>query len=421
LIALVTVLVSAPPPASAAVNSTAPHAGGATQASQPDPGRKPGALDVIEVTGRIDPIMVDFVERSLRRAAAGNDEVVVVRLDSRGSLVGRRQLDRLVALVADSKVPVAVWVGPTGARAYGGAFKLLGAARVAGMAPGARVGRSPTNGVADAIGVSAARRQGIVDNASPTLGDFLANLNGRDVGGRTLITSRVVTSGGTPHQEAAGEVRFAKIGLVERVLHATARPTVAYLLLVVGLLLLVFEFFTAGIGVAGVTGAASLVLAAYGLAVLPTSPVALAAIGLGVFGFAVDVQTGAPRAWTVIGGVALFLGSWRLFPGDLALSWLAMVFIIGGAAVLMISGMAAMVRSRFSTPTIGRESMTGEMGEATSGVDPEGTVRIQGAVWRARTNRATPIAAGDPVRVVGIDGLLLEVEPEEGGAKDAHH
>src|SRR5205085_6443125 len=102
-------------------------------------------------------------------------------------------------------------------------------------------------------------------------------------------------------------------------------------------------------------------------------------------------------------------------------SWLVMIFVLGGAAALMISGMAAMVRSRFSTPTIGRESMTGEMGPATSGVDPEGTVRIRGAVWRARTNRATPIASGDRVTVVGIDGLLLEVEPEEGGAKDAGH
>ena len=87
----------------------------------------------------------------------------------------------------------------------------------------------------------------------------------------------------------------------------------------------------------------------------------------------------------------------------------------------MISGMPAMVRTRFSTPTIGRESMIGEMGVALSGVDPEGTVQVRGAPWRARTNRATPIQAGDPVRVVAVDGSLLEVEPETGGARDAHH
>jgi membrane-bound serine protease (ClpP class) len=65
--------------------------------------------------------------------------------------------------------------------------------------------------------------------------------------------------------------------------------------------------------------------------------------------------------------------------------------------------------------------MIGEMGSATADVDPEGTVTVRGALWRARTNRATPIAAGEPVRVVAIDGLLLEVEPEEGAAKEARH
>jgi membrane-bound serine protease (ClpP class) len=88
---------------------------------------------------------------------------------------------------------------------------------------------------------------------------------------------------------------------------------------------------------------------------------------------------------------------------------------------MMVAGMPAMLRARFSTPTIGRESMVGEMGAAAADVDPEGTVTVRGALWRARTNRATPIVAGDIVRVVAIDGLLLEVEPEEGGAKDAHH
>jgi membrane-bound serine protease (ClpP class) len=92
-----------------------------------------------------------------------------------------------------------------------------------------------------------------------------------------------------------------------------------------------------------------------------------------------------------------------------------------GTPLFMVAGMASMLRARFSTPTIGRESMIGRMGEATTGIAPEGMVRLEGALWRARTNRATPISSGDPVRVVAIDGLLLEVEPETGGARDAGH
>ena len=77
-----------------------------------------------------------------------------------------------------------------------------------------------------------------------------------------------------------------------------------------------------------------------------------------------------------------------------------------------------MVRSRFSTPTLGREWMVGEMGQARTAISPDGVVVIRDAPWRARTNRATPIAKDDPVRVVAIEGLVLEVEPEEGGAQD---
>jgi membrane-bound serine protease (ClpP class) len=80
--------------------------------------------------------------------------------------------------------------------------------------------------------------------------------------------------------------------------------------------------------------------------------------------------------------------------------------------------MTAMVRSRFSTPTVGREGMIGEEGTAEVAVSPDGVVMIRGARWRARTNRATPIAAGEPVRVVAVEGLVLEVEPPEGGAED---
>ena len=80
--------------------------------------------------------------------------------------------------------------------------------------------------------------------------------------------------------------------------------------------------------------------------------------------------------------------------------------------------MPAMVRARFGTPTIGRDWMIGELGTVVGAVAPDGVVEIRGATWRARTNRATPLAAGDAARVVAIDGLTLEVEPLDGAAID---
>ena len=106
-----------------------------------------------------------------------------------------------------------------------------------------------------------------------------------------------------------------------------------------------------------------------------------------------------------------------LFDG-VSLSWVSMVVGIGGVLLAYLSGMPSMVRTRFSTPTIGRDWMIGEMGLALSAVAPDGTVSVRSARWPARTNRATPIGAGDRIRVVGIEGIILEVEPEHGAARD---
>jgi membrane-bound serine protease (ClpP class) len=147
---------------------------------------------------------------------------------------------------------------------------------------------------------------------------------------------------------------------------------------------------------------------------------ALILIGIGILGFCIDLQAGVPRVWTAIGAVTLIVGSLRLFDG-VHLSPFALLAGVLGTALFMLAGMPAMVRARFSTPTIGRQSMIGEMGVALGAIEPEGTVEVRGAPWRARTNRATPISVGDPIRVVAIDGLMLEVEPETGGAREARH
>lgn len=390
-------------------------------------------MDVIQVSGLIDPVIADFVTHALRDAGRSESLALVIQLDSPGAVVSAHRLDALVTALCESPVPVAVWVG-VGARARGGAARLVEAAGVAGVAPKASLGPAPRSATRAAcavrpplptdrrLGPSAALAAGAADVAAATLGDFIVDLDGREVRGRTLaLPTTIVDRGhGLRQRRPQVAVRFAKPSLLARLLHTVASPSAAYLLLVVGLLLVVFEYFTAGIGVAGVVGAGALVLAAYGLAALPTLPLGAALVIGGLAALAVDTQAGAPRFWTTVGLLGLVVGSLSLYRGQ-HVGIYTVVLVALGVAVVVIAGMPAMIRARFSTPTIGRESMIGELGRATVDVAPDGVVRVREGLWRARTNRATPIRAGDPVRVVALDGLLLEVEPETGGARDAHH
>jgi membrane-bound serine protease (ClpP class) len=391
---------------------------GMAQAGEADPPQI-DVVTVVEVSGLIDPVIADFIETSIADANAQGVVALVLQLNSSGAVVSDARLDELAAAVEASTVPITVWVGPSGSQARGGATRLVAAADVAGVAPGSRV--EVTVEIAEGVdlgGVTAvgelanaetAIDAGLVDNDAPVIGDFIVNLEG--------VRTEVIDDGPQPRRQPITQVRFTQLNLVGQLMHTVASPAVAYLLFIIGLGLLVFELFTAGIGIAGVVGAVSLVLGSYGLAVLPTRAWAIFLLLFAMFGFAVDVQVGAPRFWTAVGTVSFVLGSIFLYDG-VEMSWITLVVGVLGMVLAMISGMPAMVRTRFSTPTIGREWMIGETGEAAVDVDPEGVVRIRDAPWRARTNRATPIAEGERVRVTSIEGLVLEVEPEAGGARD---
>ncbi len=404
-----------PPADTAAAGTTAPAASSSK------------GVNVIEVTGYIDPIMKRFILSSVDKAVSDGVEALVIQLDSPGSLLPQRQLDALEnALRNENRVPIAVWVGPLGARANGGANRLVAAADVVGMAPSTRIGNSTPASVGDPLvgrryTQNEAVKAGLAQSNAPVLVQFVGELDGRTIAGKTLDTAFPATEADGKLTAKVNGVRFAKLGLLDRLLHTAVNPSVAYLLFVIALALFVFEFFTGGIGIAAFVGLAAFVLAIAGLGNLPTRPLGVILIVVAMLGFAIDVQAGSPRFWTGVGTIGIVAGSFTLFTDGIRVPLYMIGVMVLMTVLFMVNGMPTMVRTRFATPTIGREAMIGEVGTAVDGIGPEGVVRVLGAPWRARTNRATPIAAGAPVRVVAVDGLLLEVEPLEGGAKDAGH
>jgi membrane-bound serine protease (ClpP class) len=403
-----------------------------------------GRVDVLLVSGLFDRIVVDAIESAIDDAAAADAQALIIQVNSRGAVVGDERMEELLTTVAASPVPIALWVGPSRARLYGTPAQLLAVADVTGMAPGARVGHtgellSPLGVEVDfgeattrlrtrSVGLGEARelgvlRQRVSDEGIPTLTSMVNALDGYSEGGRTVRTTEdEVTDDGTVRRTTIAPVRQSSLPFVDRLFHTVASPAITYLLLLVGLILLVFEFFTAGVGIAGVVGAGSLVLAFTGLAALPARGWAVGLIIAAMFAFAVDVQVGIPRFWTAVGIVLTVIGSVWLFeslPGaTLRPSWITLLAGLGGTVLAFVVGMPSMVRTRFATPTIGRDWLLGEVGEVVVAVDPDGVVKVGNGTWRARTNRATPVAAGAPVRVVAIDGVTIEVEPLEGAARD---
>lgn len=412
-------------------------------------------IDVVQVEGYLDPPNVSLILDAIDSANARGSTLLVLQLKSGGAI--DTNIDEVVRAIQRSRVPVAVWVGPSGADAKGAATVLLQAAQLAFISPGSGAGPGqPVNlddpgastraGVADRLaalarrngrdpagarrlagarlGSTAAHAAGATNGVRPTIGELIVQLDGKKVttagGERTLSTAKVIGTGRDRRRQPNQEVVFNRLGLGDSLLHRLINPSIAYFLIVAGLALIVFEFYTASIGLAGAVGALCLIGAFVGFSHLPVHWWALGLLFVSLFGFAIDVQAGGLGVWTIIATVCLVTGSWFLYGGAAQLrpAWWVFIVVIGGTLLFMLGGMTAMIRSRFSTPTVGREGMVGEDGIAEVAVDPDGVVLIRGARWRARTNRATPIKAGDQVKVVSVEGLVLEVEPPEGGAQD---
>jgi membrane-bound serine protease (ClpP class) len=412
-------------------------------------------IDVVQVEGYLDAPNVSLIKDAIKESNANRSTLLIFQLNSNGAI--GEDIEPVVAMMEKSKVPIAVWVGPSGSDAKGAATIMLEAADLAyvstnsGAGPGQPVrvddpGATTTRGVANRLaqlaerngrdpdgarklaanrlGSAAAAKVGATNGVRPTLGELIVQLDGKTVttaaGDVRLSTAKVVGEGKDRRRQPNQDVVFNRLGLGASLLHRLISPSIAYLLIVAGLALMVFEFYTASIGLAGLVGALCVIGAFVGFSHLPVHWWALGLLFLSVLGFTIDVQAGGLGPWTVIGMVSLIAGSWWLYGGSSSLrpSWWVLLVVMVGFVLFMLGGMTAMIRARFSTPTIGREGLVGEEGTAEVSVDPDGVVLIRGSRWRARTNRATPIAAGEPVRVVSVEGLVLEVEPPEGGAQD---
>ena len=254
---------------------------------------------------------------------------------------------------------------------------------------------------------------GLVDNAAPD--DRHLRLR-RTARSRAFRASRAASSAGSA--KPVTQARFAQLPLAGQLMHTVSSPPVAYLLFVIGLALILFELFTAGVGVAGLVGAGCLVLGCYGLAALPTNPVGVGLILFAMFGYAIDVQTGVPRVWSGIATVCFTVGLRRPLRRPVAV----VDHPAGGHRRHggghdrrdARHGPQPLLDPHHRAGVDGRRGRHGAWaGWPRTASSPCATLRGGPAPTGPRRSRPS-----QPVRVVSIDGLLLEVEPVDGAARD---
>jgi membrane-bound serine protease (ClpP class) len=402
-------------------------------------------IDVVEVQGVVDPALSAYVRDEIASAERVGS-VLVLQIDSRGAY-GDLALE-LGRAIRSATVPVVAWIGPSGARAEGGALFLVYSSSLVAIAPGAGIGparpfdvgtdlsqEDPSIvqrrgeelvGLAAGAGAAPEGVRGLLSGpplpAGPALSSGAAEVAASDVSELVrALDGRSVRAGDRSESvetlddqgRVAVAVRFHDLGPVRRVLHAVGTPTAVYVLVVLGLWALAFELTQPGFGVAGISGALALGLGGYGLSVIPVGwfGMTLLVAGVGLQGLDVAIRR---LAWlTAAGTVAFALGSvlaWRGVAPAIDLSpWLIGLATLAGALFFGFGLTVALrARERVRTAQVG---LVGLVGETRKDLDPEGAVFVKGTLWRARSSDG-PIAKGRRVRVRGVDGLVLRVEEE---------
>ncbi len=401
---------------------------------------------VVPVKGIINPAMASYLERAIGQAEETGARVVIMQMDTPGGL--DTSMRAIIQRMISAKVPIVVYVSPSGARAGSAGVYITYAAHVAAMAPGTNIGSAHPVAVGEGGSeqqISEDMRQKITNDAVAYI-KGLAQLRGRNaewaeraVRESVNITSqealelnvvdlvvedvpsllarldeRQVTVGGSTVTLRTGDlpIEVIEMSAVESFLHAISDPTIAYILLSIGTLALIFELSNPGAILPGVVGGLFLLLALFGLGTLPINLAGLLLIGFAFLLFLADIFAPTHGVLTAGGVVSFVLGSFLLINTRdapfLAISTSAIVAMTLGLTAFFVFVVGAIVRSRRLKPATGLEMIVGQRARAKSELNPRGTVFWDGALWDAiAPDGAVP--EGEEVEVVGRQGMTLVV------------
>ncbi len=400
---------------------------------------------VHRLDGMIHGVSAKILHRALAEAEERGAAVFLLEMDTPGGLVDAAE--DMVRDILNSPVPVVAYVAPRGAHAASAGFFLLLAADVAAMAPVTRTGAAhpivaggenkegdialekaaedlsallrsaarargkPAELAEQAVRESRswsaeeAREAGLVDVIAGSREELLGWLDGREI--VRSDGSRVVLHLADPRVETF------RLHWQESFENVLLHPVILSLLLSIGVLAIYIELTHPGFVLPGLVGLVCVLVALYGMRLLPVNWLGAALLALGVVMLILEIKVVSYGMLTIGGIGSLLLGLWLLFPRDvpgLAVPWQVLVPVGLFLAAVILPVMWLVLRAQLRRATTGKEGMIGLAGEATTPLDPEGTVLVHGEYWKARATR--PVPAGARVRVREVkDGLRLVVEP----------
>lgn len=406
---------------------------GLTQEKQP--------VYTIEVEGIINPATARFITESIDKAINNNAQCLIIQLDTPGGLMD--SMRSIVKKILTANIPIIVYVSPSGARAASAGVFITLAAHIAVMAPSTHIGAAhpvtlgegkesktmsekivndtvsyiktiaKTRGrnvdwaekaVRKSVSITEeeALRQNVIDFISPDLNDLLTKIDGKvikfDGVSRTLSTKGV-------------KPRSLEMSWRYRLLDIISNPTIAYILLMLGIYGIFFELSNPGAILPGVVGGIFLILAFYALQMLPINFAGLALIIFAIILFIAEIKVVSHGLLAIGGIISLFLGSLMLIESPAEYMRISLSVIIPAvivSAAFFIFAITMAVRARMKKPTTGMEGLVGETGVASTEINPEGKIIIRGEFWNAFSNE--PIEKGEKVEVIAVKNLKLQVK-----------
>jgi membrane-bound serine protease (ClpP class) len=412
---------------------------------------------VLEINGAIGPPIADYIARELNAARSSDARLIILRMNTPGGL--DTSMRQIISAILASPVPVVTYVAPNGARAASAGTYIAYASPIAAMAPGTNIGAAtpvqlggsplfPSEQKKDQKdakpGESADTETRKIINDAVAYIRSLAALNSRNADWAAdavrsaaslpaaealslhvidviaddipdllrKIDGREVTIGGKPQRLATArlEVEIRPPDWQTELLMLVTNPNVAFILMLIGVYGLIFEFFNPGAVAPGLIGAISLVVAFYALAFMPINYAGAALVLFGVALMIAEVHIGAFGALGVGGIAAFVIGAVMMFPEQVpgfTLSHGVVAATALGSAALLLLALAAVLRRRRPVVT-GHEALIGAEGETVYWQGGEGRVRVKGEIWLARSDAA--LSAGSRVKIIGRDGLVLRVQ-----------